>query len=206
MADVCKLCKKEFKSFAGLKCHLTVKHGISYEDYKNQLRKAKSNKGMLKSTDNGNNSNNDTSPRPESNETAAAAVPQLPNEQNVIDLTTYKEDKESPNVRVLTPIEAERWGRLSAERKNTLQAIRLYENQITIERQNYETSVGKHQAEIIHLKNMLDTTVNPEYEQYMHTLAERYGIPRNMIGIHLDTRVIWDLRDSKEVPKLKEQT
>lgn len=206
MAHICKLCKTEAKSLAGLKCHLTVKHNLSYEGYKYQLKKSKTTKGMLKSADKGNNESNTNAQSADGNQQQAASTMQpIEHRQNVVDLMTYKEDKEAPNVQILTEVEAEKWGRLSAEQKNTLQAIKLYESQIVIDRQVYETKIAKNQAEIAHLKNVLATTVNPEYEALMLHLSQKYTIPRQMIGIHMDTRIIWDLRDSKEVPTIKEQ-
>ena len=206
MQHKCKLCNKEFKSLSGLKCHVKVKHGLSYEAYKTQLKKARSNKGVSKISDRGNNSNNSASSISPNSKQSAGASQQVLNEEKVIDLKTYKDGKAPDSgAQVITDIEAERWGRLTAEQKNTLQAIKLYEGEMALARHEYEKVVTQRRTEILHLRNVLQNTIKPEYESLMQTLSEKYKIPRNQIAIHMDTHVIWDLSESKEVPQVAKE-
>ena len=101
MDNTCKICGKSFKLKKGLKRHLTVMHKCTFEDYIKKYEKRDSEKGVSKNRKNANNKGDD--------------------DKNVIDLQEYKEDKgQASAVQLLTEIEVERWGRLSAEQFSLL--------------------------------------------------------------------------------------
>ena len=97
-----------------------------------------------------------------------------------------KAKKETQLGMMLTETEALRWGKMDAEMRNDLQALRLENYEIETLNRNY---VQQKQAHELMKKQLLDSVEarKRQYQELTKTLAEKYKVDPQKMAIDPDT-------------------